>query len=311
MSNSLILRASKFVMNCYTTMPSAHYPHVGDIQWLVHGDENMLSEDRWRFWQDETGRDVGACWLFDDEFDYALAPYATDGLRNAIRQWALEQILNKAKAAGEENLTVWETAVSTDKQKIAILQEQDYQRQDHYYLKLERQIDDQLPQPTLPMGFTIRHIEGDSELEARAALHRDSFLPHSSKTVDIAIKNHHRAMQTPFYDSTLDLVIVAPDGTLACGGICWFDPINKTGLFEPVGTRPAFRRMGLAKALMLAGLQRLKAKGATKGLVTALHPGSSGDKFPIEFTSSRHVFQQAGFKPVREQYLFNKTYPTT
>jgi GNAT superfamily N-acetyltransferase len=49
--------------------------------------------------------------------------------------------------------------------------------------------------------------------------------------------------------------------------------VNRVGLFEPVGTRPQFRRQGLATALMLGGLQRLRERGMQAALVTGDHPG--------------------------------------
>jgi len=62
----------------------------------------------------------------------------------------------------------------------------------------------------------------------------------------------------PGYTPELDLVAVSADGTFASYCICWLDPVSKIGEFEPVGTRAAYRGKGLGKALMLAGLRRLK-----------------------------------------------------
>ncbi len=304
-----IHKASKLVMNCFATDPKLDFPHVGDIQWLFHGDEQLDNPDNWRFWQDATGQDIGMCWLHEDEFNYVIHPQADSGsLVSQIRDWGLNTILDRAKEAGEASFTVWETAVSDDIGKTNLLLKNGYKPRSYHYLKMGQCISEPLSQPKLPDGFTVRHVQGEDEAQNRASLHRDSFLPYSSKTLEIAIDKQLRAMRTPFYDPTLDLMIIAPDGTPACGGICWFDRVNKTGLFEPVGTRPAFRRMGLARALMLIGLQRLQQKGATYAFVSSTHPGSSGDKFPIEFTSSRHAFQQAGFEILRENHLYNKEY---
>ena len=53
----------------------------------------------------------------------------------------------------------------------------------------------------------------------------------------------------------------SPDGRGASACTIWFDPVNATGLFEPVGTHPDFQGAGLGKAVMAEGLRRMKAAG--------------------------------------------------
>ena len=79
-----------------------------------------------------------------------------------------------------------------------------------------------------------------------------------------------RILCTPGYAPDLDLVAVAPDGRVAAFAILWLGPAvagRREGHFEPVGTRPEFRRRGLARALLLDGMRRLRAAGATHALV--------------------------------------------
>ena len=76
------------------------------------------------------------------------------------------------------------------------------------------------------------------------------------------------------------------------------------GLFEPVGTRPQFRRQGLATALMLGGLQRLREQGMQAALVTGAHPGN--EEKSSEFTSSRFVYEAVGFQLLRRIYIYHK-----
>src|SRR6185369_8946430 len=56
-----------------------------------------------------------------------------------------------------------------------------------------------------------------------------------------------------------DLIAVAPDGTFAALCVCGLDREEDPphGHTDPVGTRPVFQRRGLARALLLEGLQRL------------------------------------------------------
>jgi len=68
-------------------------------------------------------------------------------------------------------------------------------------------------------------------------------------------------MQTPGYEVENELVVVAPDGRFAAFTVIWFDPISRSGLFEPVGCHGDFRRQGLSTAIMYEGMKRMKAAG--------------------------------------------------
>jgi ribosomal protein S18 acetylase RimI-like enzyme len=94
----------------------------------------------------------------------------------------------------------------------------------------------------------------------------------------------------------LDLVAVAPDGAFASYCICWLDPANRTGEFEPVGTRPAFRGKGIGKLLMLEGLRRLKALGARTAIVYSV-----GDN-----TASIRLYESVGFRTITRNRYYSK-----
>ena len=43
--------------------------------------------------------------------------------------------------------------------------------------------------------------------------------------------------------------------------ICWLDPVNAIGHFDPVGTHPDYQRKGLGRAVLYEGMRRMKARG--------------------------------------------------
>lgn len=87
--------------------------------------------------------------------------------------------------------------------------------------------------------------------------------------------NHHPVtletmehwLEEPHYKPELDLIAVADDGSFAALCFCeilpeYSDRIGKkVGFIAVLGTRRNYRRMGLGKAMLLAGLQRLQDKG--------------------------------------------------
>jgi GNAT superfamily N-acetyltransferase len=59
-----------------------------------------------------------------------------------------------------------------------------------------------------------------------------------------------RTLRAPLYQPGLDLVAVAPDGTLAGFCVGWHEPSRGIAQVEPAGVHPRYQRRGLARALL-------------------------------------------------------------
>jgi ribosomal protein S18 acetylase RimI-like enzyme len=76
------------------------------------------------------------------------------------------------------------------------------------------------------------------------------------------------------------------------------DPVNRIGEFEPVGTHPDFRRQGLAKAAVGAGMQRMKAFGADQAFVlTQSHN-----------RAAKALYESLGFRAVNREFDYVKQF---
>ena len=89
---------------------------------------------------------------------------------------------------------------------------------------------------------------------------------------------------------------ITTDGAFGPSCLCWFDPASRSGLFEPVGTRPAYRGEGLGRAVMLEGLRRLRGLGADTALVTAIHDNRAAIR----------LYESVGFRTVNAERLYGK-----
>jgi ribosomal protein S18 acetylase RimI-like enzyme len=109
----------------------------------------------------------------------------------------------------------------------------------------------------LPDGYRIRGLAGPEEFDARVALHRAAFA-----TSRLTLEKYRRLLSVPHYRPEDDLVVEAPDGSLAAFALSWFDADGLVGELEPVGTHPHHQRRGLSRAVVTAAVERLHARGA-------------------------------------------------
>src|SRR5262249_24998710 len=107
----------------------------------------------------------------------------------------------------------------------------------------------------------------------------------------------------PSYDPERDLIAVSPDSTFAAFCFCIIDPADNArnqrndGWIGALGTRRGFRKIGLGRAMLLAGLRTLKAAGVdtAKLGVDAENP-----------TGALKLYDAVGFVPVYTQIRYSK-----
>ncbi|MGW3204084.1 GNAT family N-acetyltransferase [Streptomyces sp. NPDC001135] len=137
----------------------------------------------------------------------------------------------------------------------------------------ERDLTD-VEEPVLPDGFRFRTAD-EAGPEGAVQAHLDAWAP-STYTAE----GYQGVRQTAGYCGDLHLLVEAPDGTMASSTIMWLDEANRTAEFEPVGTHPGYRRLGLARAMLLHGMHLARAAGATRMTVACLgapgHPQARG-----------------------------------
>ena len=102
-------------------------------------------------------------------------------------------------------------------------------------------------------------------------------------------------------ETATDLASVAllrPDGELAAFCVCGMDN-EGVGYTDPIGTHPRHRRLGLAKAVVAAGLVALREAGAPTAEL-----GTSSENEPMQ-----EMARQLGYICVAERLWFSKAVP--
>jgi ribosomal protein S18 acetylase RimI-like enzyme len=192
---------------------------------------------------------------------FELDPRAEANIEDEVIAWGIVCVQRKPRPTNEA-LTVDASCVENDQARINFFERHGFKRQTSRVLHLARPLATPIASPTLPPGFAIHSVTSRKEADDLAALHRAAFgTPHMTTERRLVM------MSTPEYDPQLDLVAVAPDGQLAayCMVSISAEENSRTGrndgYTDPVATHPQFRRMGLARALVLTGLNLLRERG--------------------------------------------------
>lgn len=240
--------------------------HVSDYPGVVDLRE-MLSltpvQDNTRLWFDAGDHLIGFAFVdpyhnLRFEFDHSAANLA---LEQAIVAWG-ETCLRHTLQTSNESWQLDASCRADNAERIALLERHGFVRQELSSLQFIRPLDEPIPPLNLPPGFTLRCAAGEHEAEALVALHRAAF-----GTDHMTIAERQAMMRVPEYDAELDLLVVGPDGRLAAYCFCSIsqEENERTGRNEgytdPIATHPDYQRRGLAKALLLTGLHKLKQRG--------------------------------------------------
>lgn len=284
-------RVTEFIIHANQQQPERGYVHVGDVLWQLYQNNIFDPTRHFRLWENEDDQLLGFAWFErPDGVFFQIRPdlRGTNLLELSILAWA-EPLVDTTSPRYDGHL--WTRLCDTDPATIAALMDLGFVRNDWFMVKMRHPLPKPVEPPPLPPGYTVRAVGDASEWAQRVDLHRAVWNP-SKVTLDA----YQRLRQQPGYDQELDLVVVAPDGQLVAYCICWFDPVNQTGEFEPVGTSEAYRGRGLGKVVIYEGLRRLQAKGAHTAYVSTY-----GDN-----TAAQRLYESAGFSTYTHEHLYGR-----
>lgn len=135
-----------------------------------------------------------------------------------------------------------------------------------YFFTMERSLLEPILEPQFPEGFTVRHTIGKQDITAWVEMFNQTFIDHWNHR-DLTVEVASHLLNHPHYRPELDLGAIAPDGTFASFCYCHINPDSNQrkgcneGWIDVLGTRRDFRQLGLGRAMLLTGLQQLKAAG--------------------------------------------------
>ncbi|HEX2914763.1 MAG TPA: GNAT family N-acetyltransferase [Chloroflexia bacterium] len=199
----------------------------------------------------------------DGYLNYYVHPEHRQGhLEKQILEWA-EARWTKADKPQKLKRNLLTSAKTEQTAKINSLERHGF-TVIRYFLVMERSLSEALPALALPEGFQLRQVSGEADAERWVAMFNQSFVDHFNFH-PMTVENYLHELNNPEYFAENDLVVVAPGGEFAA--FCYLHVPEaenvqsrcREGWIDLLGTRRGYRKMGLGKAALLAGLRRLQA----------------------------------------------------
>lgn len=274
--------------------------HIGDLIWGMFQNTMFDPYQNIRLWQDETSTLLGFAW-FDisrTAFSTSLQVHPHQSQNKELLDQMLAWVLIRAREDKPNTSDVWQTTrdtiytdvLETDEHLHEAFARYGFVRGEPSMVHMRQSLNYALAEPVLPTGWQVRHVADEREFEERVSIHREVY--HPSR---VTLEAYQRMRTIPGYTPELDIAAVTPEGTFASYCICWLDPVNKCGEFEPVGTRAAFRRQKIGQAVMREGLKRLQARGAETAIVATNYDNDA----------ARKLYELVGFRIVATEYSYS------
>jgi ribosomal protein S18 acetylase RimI-like enzyme len=241
---------------------------VGELAWVF-----ARLDHEWKVWRD--GADVVAFAFFDgDSLVWQVHPERLDLLGAVLDSRPFEL-----------------THVSTgfDLSPFGFVRDDDAP----WHHTNTRPLDGDIAEPTLPAGF--RHVTMATAGDVAGFVGAHVRAWEGSK---LDVTAYERVMRTWPYRADLDVAVQAPDGTFVATANVWLDEANATAELEPVGTDPAYRRLGIGRAMNLFAMHQARAAGARTMMV-----GCRGDDaYPIP----RQLYWSVGFRSIARDVTWRR-----
>jgi len=270
------------------------YLHPGDIpHHIYNGNKHYDPVELMTIWEDTQG--VAAWLLVNPSFKCFDAQVRPDlrghDLEREVLELAYDHTAQRMRQDNIDSEWVYADAFQGDSARSDLLKTLGWEpdNEDPYVLNCTEINSIELP--ALPKGFSLRSARGIEDAAALAVVHNAAFTP-----TNWTPKLYQYVMESPGYDPKRELVIQAPDGTFVAFAVTWYDDLNRTGLFEPVGTHRDYRRRGFGRAIVLYGMQQMAAAGMK--FATVAHFGNN--------EAARGLYQACGFKPWHLQDSYKK-----
>ena len=243
-----------------------HYAHVGDLLFQFFMVACHLNpQEHIRLWHAD-GKLVGYAVLGEDpSLDWQVLPeYEWCGIETEAMAWAETRLAKLRKRDAQQWGGHFVSGARQDNAKrIAFLEQHGFRPGGEFSeVNMLCLLSGPIPEGVAPAGCQVRTVAEANEIPNRAAAQREVWHPWT--VGNVSDDNYAYFMRLPGYHRDLDVVAVVPEGVNAAYVNGWIDEVNQIGDFGPLGARPAYRRQGFTRAVLLECMRRMKALGMNR-----------------------------------------------
>jgi len=262
-----------------------------------------------RLWEDANGKLIGFAQLgivdlgevIDGRLSFRVHPDARGGDVEAVAIAWGEVRMREVSVMRSSPVKLRSSVRAEDGDRISVLASCGF-KADRYFFRMARSLSGPIPEPQFPQGFALIEFPGEQDAAAWVEMFNQSFIDDWNHH-DLTVERFKYNLAKPDYRNDLNLIAVADDSTFVSFCYCQIsvEECDRTGRNEGwiayLGTRRGFRKMGLGRAMLLAGLHRLKAVGVATAILGVDTENSSG---------ALHLYESAGFHNIRDSISYVK-----
>jgi len=260
-----------------------------------------------RLWEDTDGKLIGYSHIgipeSGEELDcflgFRVHPTARGGdLESQIIAWGEGRLREVSQERGKK-VKLRSGARADQSQRIALLERHGFTAE-RYFFTMERSLVLPIPEPKLPAGFILRQVETQQDAQAWVEMFNQSFIDHWNHH-ELTVEHYRYLVTQSYYKPELDWIAIAADGTFAAFCECGINPEanqrsrRNEGWINVLGTRRGFRKRGLGRAMLLAGMQRLQANGVDTARLRVDSENPSG---------ALRLYESVGFRSIHTNISF-------
>ncbi|HEV3197863.1 MAG TPA: GNAT family N-acetyltransferase [Bryobacteraceae bacterium] len=266
---------------------------IGDLAWLMRDHTHRELSLDISLWEDRDGRLIG--WTYfrsNGEFNFLVAPGFVDKSLVDEMLTTVDEAWEAQIGAGDPPVVLSTYGIDRDRSEQDRVAAEALQR--HGFEPFEqggalvRSLDD-VPDPALPPGYRLGFVRENDDVIGRVEAQRAAFTRSR-----LTLQTYERVRSAWPYRAELDRVVKADDGAIVAFCTAWIDDQNASGLLEPVGSHPAHRRRGLAKAACLDALLALR------------NAGSRTAQVGYETDAALATYRSIGFEPRWHEMSFRR-----
>lgn len=243
------------------------------------------------WWEEHDGT-----WLFLHEA-FVIPSWRNQGIERALLVWSEHRLLHVAQALPTQGKAVWgANATSVERDRQTLLRGAGYQE---VFAMLEMELPTLKPFPPTPprIDCTIMH----AQRAEYPALWRALCEAYAGRAMfaTFSAEDGHAFVANPTHNP--DFEFVAWDGDTVAGMVFVRLDDSGQGVVDECNVRPAYRRHGVATALLVQGLNRLHHHGVRS---VRLHVRKQNE------TGAQYVYERLGFQVRKEFLRYRKPMPT-